>query len=43
MSDNYIMKNITEESIGMGTVTTTFQVPLCRSCEETYKKPVSTD
>ena len=38
MSDNYVMKNITEESIGMGTVTTTFQVPLCRSCEETYKK-----
>ncbi|MFA7252197.1 MAG: hypothetical protein WC056_08625 [Bacteroidales bacterium] len=38
MSDTYTMKTISEESIGMGTVTTTYQVPLCRSCEETYRK-----
>ncbi len=38
MSDTYTIRTITEESIGMGTVTTTYKVPLCRSCEETYKK-----
>ncbi len=37
MSDNYTIKTITEESIGVGTVTTTFQVPLCKACEEAYK------
>jgi len=30
MIDKYVMKNITEESIGVGTVTTTYQVPLCK-------------
>ncbi len=38
MSDKYVMMNITEESIGVGTVTTTYQVPLCKSCEEVYGK-----
>ena len=31
-------KEHSEESIGVGTVTTTYQVPLCKSCEEAYGK-----
>jgi len=37
MSDKYTVETITEESIGVGTVTTTFQVPLCKACKEVYK------
>lgn len=37
MSDIYTLKTIIEESIGVGTVTTTYQVPLCQGCEEAYK------
>jgi hypothetical protein len=37
MSDKYKIITMSEESIGLGTVTTTFQVPLCKTCEGVYK------
>ena len=37
MSDKYKIKTITEESYGVGIVTTIFQVNLCQACEKAYK------